>query len=100
MPPNIPAALYWAVTLYNATDGTMPETPQLLPSRNQYDKVKTAADGSVELWFAPKKPEGVDEKNWIQSIPGRAQIIAIRLYGAGTEFYDQTWKPDDVVKVK
>jgi len=100
LPPNIPAALYWAVTLYNATDGTMPETPQLLPSRNQYDKVKTAADGSVELWFAPKKPEGVDEKNWIQSIPGRAQIVAIRLYGAGTEFYDQTWKPDDVVKVK
>jgi hypothetical protein len=63
----------------------MPETPQLLPSRNQYDKVKTAADGSVELWFAPKKPEGVDEKNWIQSIPGRAQFVAIRLYGAGTE---------------
>jgi hypothetical protein len=100
LPPNIPAALYWAVTLYNATDGTMPETPQLLPSRNQFDQVTTAADGSVELWFAPKKPEGVDEKNWIQSIPGRAQIVAIRLYGAGTQFYDQTWKPDDVVKVK
>ena len=100
LPPNIPAALYWAVTLYNATDGTMPETPQLLPSRNQYDKVKTSADGSIELWFSPKKPDGVDEKNWIQSIPGRAQIVAIRLYGAGTEFYDQTWKPDDIVKVK
>jgi len=24
----------------------------------------------------------------------------LRLYGSGTEFYDQTWKPDDVVKVK
>ena len=100
LPPNIPAALYWAVTLYNATDGTMPETPQLLPSRNQYDKVKTGDDGSVELWFAPEKPEGVSEKNWIQSIPGRAQMVAIRLYGAGTEFYDQTWRPDDIVKVK
>ncbi len=100
LPPKIPAALYWAVTLYNAIDGTMPETPQLLPSRNQYDKVKISEDGSVVLWFSPEKPKGVDEKNWIRSIPGRAQIVAVRLYGAGTEFYDQTWKPDDVIKVK
>ena len=100
LPPKIPAYLYWAVTLYNAIDGTMPETPQLLPSRNQYDKVKISDDGSVELWFSPEKPKGVDEKNWIRSIPGRAQMIAVRLYGTGTEFYDQTWKPDDVVKVK
>jgi len=100
LPPKIPAHLYWAVTLYNSTDGTMPETPQLLPSRNQYDKVIISDDGSVELWFSPKKPKGIDEKNWIRSIPGRAQMIAVRLYGTGTEFYDQTWKPDDVVKIK
>jgi hypothetical protein len=42
----------------------------------------------------------VDEKNWIQSIPGRAQLIAIRLYGSETGFFDQTWKPDDVIRVK
>jgi hypothetical protein len=59
-PPNIPARLYWAVTLYNAIDGTMPETPQLLPSRNQYDKVKAGADGAIELWFSPKKPKDVE----------------------------------------
>jgi hypothetical protein len=100
MPPNIPARLYWAVTLYNTTDGTMPETEQLLPSRNQYDKVKTEEDGSIVLWFGPKKPKGVDDKNFIQSIPGRAQMIAVRLYGTGPEFYDQTWRPDDVIKVK
>jgi hypothetical protein len=27
-------------------------------------------------------------------------LIALRLYGAEDAFYDQTWKPDDVVKVK
>jgi hypothetical protein len=25
--------------------------------------------------------------------------VALRLYGSGVEFFDQTWKPDDVVKV-
>jgi len=23
----------------------------------------------------------------------------LRLYGSSTEFYDQTWKPDDLVKI-
>jgi hypothetical protein len=99
LPPNVPALLYWAVTLYNTIDGTMPETPQLLPSRNQFDKVDLADDGAVELWFSPDQPDGVGAKNWIQSIPGRAQMVAVRLYGTGPEFYDQTWKPDDLVKL-
>lgn len=46
---NMPAKsrltrLYWAVTLFNAMDGTMPETPQLLPSVNEYDKPEASAD--------------------------------------------------------
>jgi hypothetical protein len=68
--------------------------------RNQYDKVPQNADGSVDLYFSPTKPDGVQEKNWIQTLKGRAFLAVIRLYGTGTEFYDQTWKPDDVVKVK
>jgi hypothetical protein len=32
VPPNPPAALFWAATAYNITDGTMTETPQLMPS--------------------------------------------------------------------
>jgi hypothetical protein len=27
-------------------------------------------------------------------------LVALRLYGSGVEFYDRTWKPDDVVKLK
>jgi len=56
LPAIIPAKLYWAVTIYNPVDGTMPQTGQPFPSRNQFD-------------------------------------------GSGTEFYDQTWKPDDVVRL-
>jgi hypothetical protein len=100
LPPDPPAALFWAVTAYNITDGTMPETPQLLPSRNGFDKVANNPDGSVDLWFAPAKPADVAEPNWIQTVSGRNFIVALRLYGTGVEFYDQTWKPDDVVKVK
>jgi len=100
LPPDPPAALFWAVTAYNITDGTMPETPQLLPSINGFNNVVTNSDGSVDLWFAPEKPANVPESNWIQVVSGRNFIAALRLYGTGTGFFDQTWKPDDVVRVK
>ena len=48
----------------------------------------------------PTKPSAAPESNWIQTVNGRAVLIALRLYGTGVEFFDQTWKPDDVVKVK
>lgn len=100
LPPDPPAALFWAVTAYNITDGTMPETPQLLPSINGFNKVAANRDGSIDLWFGPSKPADVAESNFIQTVGGRNFIVALRLYGTGVEFFDQTWKPDDVVKVK
>jgi hypothetical protein len=62
--------------------------------------VQQGTDGSIDLYFGPTKPEGVNEKNWIQTLKGRAFLVTIRLEDSGTEFYDQNWKPDDVVKVK
>ena len=100
LPPNPPAALFWAVTAYNITDGTMVEAPQLMPSINGYNKVAANGDGSVDLWFAPTKPVDSTESTFIQTVSGRNFLVALRLYGTGVEFFDQTWKPDDVVKVK
>jgi hypothetical protein len=100
LPPNPPAALFWAVTAYNITDGTMVEAPQLMPSINGYNKVATNSDGSIDLWFATEKPADAPASNFIQTVSARNFLVALRLYGTGVEFYDQTWKPDDVVKVK
>jgi hypothetical protein len=100
LPPDPPAALFWAVTAYNITDGTMPETPQLLPSINSFNELASNSDGSIDLWFGPEKPADVPESNWIQTVEGRNFLVALRLYGTGVEFFDQTWKPDDVVKIE
>ncbi|MCY1442405.1 hypothetical protein D9M71_587710 [compost metagenome] len=88
------------MTAYNITDGTMPETPQLLPSINGFNKVKTNDDGSIDIYFGPSKPAEAPDSNWIQTVSGRNFLAALRLYGTGVEFFDQTWKPDDVVKMK
>lgn len=98
LPPDPPAKLFWAVTAYNITDGTMPETDQLLPSINQFDHVERDDDGSIRLHFGPELPDGIPASNFIKTIPGRAFLACIRFYGTAIEFYDQTWKPDDLVK--
>jgi hypothetical protein len=99
LPPDPPAGLFWAATAYNITDGTMPETEQLLPSTNGYYDIPQNEDGSIDIWFGPQQPDGVADSAFIQTVPGRHFVVALRLYGTGVEFYDQTWKPDDFVKV-
>ncbi|MFE7573312.1 DUF1214 domain-containing protein [Streptomyces sp. NPDC057521] len=98
LPANPPAELFWAVTAYNITDGTMPETEQLLPSTNSYYDIPHNDDGSIDIWLAPQQPDGVTDTAYIQTVPGRHFIVALRLYGTAAAFYDQTWKPDDPVR--
>lgn len=100
LPPDPPASLFWAVTAYNITDGTMPETKQLLPSTNGYYDIPKQPDGSLEIWFGPEKPDGVADAAFIQTLPARNFLATVRLYGTEDAFYDQTWKPDDLVKMK
>ncbi|MEW9838550.1 DUF1254 domain-containing protein [Mesorhizobium marinum] len=100
LPANPPAGLFWAVTAYNVTDGTMPETEQLLPSTNGYYDIPKNPDGSIDILFGPDKPAGTADSAFIQTIPGRNFVVCLRLYGAEDAFYDQTWKPDDVVRVE
>ncbi|MCO8122746.1 DUF1254 domain-containing protein [Stieleria sp. TO1_6] len=100
VPANPPAGLFWAVTAYNVTDGTMPETDQLLPSTNGYYDIPKNDDGSIDIWFGPQQPDDVADSAFIKTIPGRNFLVCFRLYGAEDAFYDQTWKLDDIVKVK
>ncbi|MGD9031446.1 MAG: DUF1254 domain-containing protein [Desulfobacteraceae bacterium] len=99
LPKGIPAKNFWSVTTYH------PETRSLLqngtpkPSISSYDNPEVNDDGSIDIWFAPEAPKG-KEKNWIKTIPGEGWFIYIRLYGPLEPYFDQTWKPDDIVKVK
>ncbi len=99
LPAGIPAKLFWAVTLYNVTDGTMPETDQFMPSINQFNDYEKNDDGSVDLYFGPTLPDGAPESNFIKTVEGRNFLTAVRLFGTGIEFFDQTWKPNDVAKI-
>ena len=97
MPPKVPVALFWAVTLYD------PWTRSELQSRSypsissqQTPAPQANSDGSVDIYFAPEKPNSVPEQNWVPTLPGQGFFSYIRYYGPLKAFNDKTWKPNDV----
>ena len=51
--------------------------------------------------FAPDAPAGGGEdNNWIQTTPGKGWFTLFRFYGPLEPFFDQTWRPEDIVEVK
>jgi hypothetical protein len=57
------------------------------------------ADGTANIYFGPTTPK-VANANWIKTVPGRGYFGGFRLYSPTQAYFDQTWKPDDIVKVK
>jgi len=100
LPAGIPAKAFWAITLYNISDGTMHATDVSIPGVNGYEDIAKNADGSIDIYIGPTKPKDVEESNYIKSVEDRAVLVGLRLYGSSVEFFDQTWIPDDVVKIK
>ncbi len=98
LPSGIPAKDFWSVTLYHPDTRSLLQNGMVKPSINSFDEPEVNEDGSVDLYFGPEAPEG-KEKNWVKTIPGEGWMTLIRLYGPLEPFFDQTWKPDDIVKM-
>jgi hypothetical protein len=99
MPANIPAANFWSITLYDASNSSGLDNGQPFPSIGSLDELEYNDDGSVDLYFAPELPAGVPENNWLRTVPGKGWFTLLRLYSPTQTFFDQTWKPDDFQKI-
>ena len=99
LPPDIPAANFWSMTVYDALTASGLNNGQTFPSLNQMDKPTQNADGSLDLYFGPTAPAG-HEKNWMRTVPGKGYFLLLRLYSPKESFFDKTWKPNDIEKTK
>ena len=98
LPKDIPVALFWSATVYDPITGSGLDNGQPFPSLNTMDKPVQNADGTIDIYFGPKSPgEG---KNWLATIPDKGWFTIFRLYGPKKAFFDQTWKLNDIEKVK
>jgi hypothetical protein len=98
MPPKVPVALFWSVTMYDPWSRCMIQTSQPYPSvSSQQEPAPTMnADGSIDIYFSAEKPEGISDSNWIQTLPDRGFFAYIRYYGPLKAFNDRSWVPNDV----
>jgi len=99
LPANVPAALFWSVTLYEAENASGLANGQPLPSLGSRDNPAQNADGSTDLYLGPKAPAG-KEGNWLATVPGKGYFAILRLYGPTEAAINKSWKPGDFEKVK
>jgi hypothetical protein len=96
LPPDVPVASFWAVTVYDAQTRSMLQTDQQFPTLgSQSDGFVQNSDGTYDLYFGPEAPEGKDA-NWLQTIPGKSWFCILRMYGPLKPWLDQTWRPGEI----
>ena len=101
VPPHTPAKNFWSVVAYDADSRSILRSGQSYPSVSTYTGPAANGDGSIDIDFGPEAPTGSGSaKNWIQTTPGKGWFVLFRFYGPLEPFFDQSWKPDDIVEVK
>jgi hypothetical protein len=96
---DVPAKNFWSLVVYDVGSRSMIINDQGRVQIDTFDKFKRNVDGTVDLYMGPTPPKGI-ESNWIQTNPGTGFFVYFRLYGPEEEFFDGTWKLDDLEKVK
>ncbi len=100
LPPNVPVNNFWAVTVYDTQTRSMLQTSQPFPTVGSQSKgFQKNADGSYDVYFAPKAPKG-KEGNWLQTIPGKSWFTILRMYGPLEPWINKTWRPSEIELVQ
>jgi hypothetical protein len=104
LPKDIPAEKFWSFTLYDNQTRSMLQTPQRYPRAGSQSYPGPAAvanpDGSTTVYFAPTKPAGVNDGNWIQTDPAKGWNTILRFYSPLEPFFTKEWRPSEFEEVK
>jgi hypothetical protein len=98
VPPNVPARQYWSATAYDWDTAGFIREAAVISLDSYNEKSSKNADGSVDIYFAPRAPDG-KENNWITTGASGRWFIIFRLYGPQKPFFDKSWKMSDIEEV-
>jgi hypothetical protein len=100
LPPDIPAARFWSLTLYDNETRSMLQTPQRFPRAGSQSYPTPAAtagrDGSTTVTFGPEQPSDSPDGNWIQTDEDKGFFVILRLYSPGQSYFDKSWRPSEI----
>ena len=83
LPPDIPAARFWSLTVYDTQTRSMLHTPQRFPRAGSQAYPTPAAtvadDGTTTLVIGPERPSDCPEGTWVPTLPGKGWFPILRL---------------------
>jgi hypothetical protein len=95
VPANAPVKLYWSATVYDRSTHAFIRG-MTISSRSSLDpNLKKNADGSVDVFFGPKAPDGKDS-NWVPTKADGQFEVLFRFYGPEKPLFDKSWVLPDV----
>jgi len=100
LPKDVPAAMFWSLTAYDNETRSMIQNELGRPLVGSVHGAKPNEDGSYDVYFGPKLPDGVAKENWVQTKAGMGWFVYLRLYGPEKPYFDKTWIPGGAEKVK
>jgi hypothetical protein len=98
VPANAPVEQYWSVTAYDRQTHALIKQMSRASRASNASDVQKSADGSIDVYFGPKSPEG-KEANWVPTDPQRGFELMFRVYGPRKAFFDKAWVLPDAEKV-
>jgi hypothetical protein len=95
VPANAPVSQYWSATVYDRATHA-PIRNARWPSRSsQTSGLRENPDGSVDVYFGPKAPDG-KECNWVPTNNDGGFEVLFRFYGPEEPLFDKTWRLPDI----
>jgi hypothetical protein len=99
VPANPPVKLYWSATIYDRATHALIRDQKWSSRSSTTPGLQKNADGSVDVYFGPKAPEG-KESNWVPTRAGGQFEVLFRFYGPEKPLFDKTWTLPDIASVK
>ncbi len=95
MPPNVPVRDFWAITTYDLETASYLRDIEPSSIDSNMTDVKKNSDGSMDIYFGPKAPAGM-ESNWLPTDPDRRFFLLARFYGPEIEIVNGSFELNDI----
>lgn len=99
VPPNVPARNFWSVVAYDLESAAWIRNMPKVGIASSTKGLVFNKDGSVDVYFGPKAPEG-KETNWIPTAKGRRFFLLFRFYGPKPAVIDGSFRLNEMELVK
>ncbi|MEZ8060060.1 DUF1214 domain-containing protein [Vibrio splendidus] len=102
VPADVPADLFWAVTIYDSKYRNLIANSTGQAEINSSNKLTYNEDGSVDVFIGPQceKSKGCVSSNWVQTEPGQTWFTYFRLYTPNERYFSGDWSLDNIQLVQ